>query len=189
MRNVVLIGFMGTGKSAVGRRLAWILRRPFLDTDLEIERLVGKPVRRIFSENGEIRFRSEEALMCRKLAVPRGLVVATGGGIVLNPENVANLRNGGVLIGLSADPEVIYRRVRRKRSRPLLRDNVRTRMREILEERAGAYDVAEFTVDTGVHSLPKTVGLITGFLKERGYLEAGSDGQSGSVPELPDIPR
>lgn len=189
MRNVVLIGFMGTGKSAAGRRLARILRRPFLDTDAEIERLVGKSVRRIFIEDGETRFRSEEALLCRKLAVPRGLVVATGGGIVLNPENVADLRKGGVLIGLSAGPEVIYQRVRRKQSRPLLRGNVRARVRELLEARAHAYGAAEFTVDTGEHSLPKTVGLIMGFLKERGYLEAGSDGQSGGVPELPDIPR
>ncbi|ACA59501.1 Shikimate kinase [Candidatus Desulforudis audaxviator MP104C] len=189
MRNVILIGFMGTGKSAVGWRLARILDRPFLDTDSEIERLAGKPVRRIFIEDGEVRFRSEEALLCRKLAVPRGLVVATGGGVVLNPENVANLRAGGVLIGLSADPEVIYQRVRRKKSRPLLRGNVRARIRELLEERAGAYDVAEFTVDTGMHSLPKTVGLIMEFLKERGYLEAGSDSESGGVPELPDISR
>ncbi|WP_369293767.1 shikimate kinase, partial [Klebsiella pneumoniae] len=74
--------------------MARILRRCFIDTDSEIERLTGKTVARIFSEDGEMRFRSEENLLCRKLAEPQGLVVATGGGTVLYPENVAHLRAG-----------------------------------------------------------------------------------------------
>jgi len=183
--NIVLIGFMATGKSAVGRRLARILGRPFLDTDAEIERLVGKPVSRIFKEDGEIRFRSEEAILCRKLAAPRGLVIATGGGIVLNPENVQNLRAGGVLIGLRADPEVIHRRVGRKRNRPLLRGDVRGRIEALLQARAGAYDVAEFTVDTGEHSLSETVRLIIDYLKERKHDDTRIKGGSGPAA-LPD---
>jgi shikimate kinase len=171
LRNVVLIGFMGTGKTTVGRRLARILRWPFMDTDAEIERLVGKPVRRIFSEDGEIRFRSEEALLCRKLATPQGLVIATGGGIVLNPENVRHLRMGGVLIALTADPEVIYSRIRRKKTRPLLHGDVRSRIAGLLRERTGVYDVAELTVDTGELSLAETVRLILNYLQERNYLD------------------
>lgn len=172
MRNVVLIGFMGTGKTSIGRRLAHILKRPFLDTDAEIERLVGKPVSRIFKEDGEIRFRSEEALLCRKLAKPQGMVIATGGGIVLDPENVRSLRAGGVLIALRADPDVIYDRVGREKTRPLLRGDVRSRIEEILRERAGAYDAAELTVDTGRHSPAETVRLILDYLKGRDYLDA-----------------
>jgi shikimate kinase len=171
LRNVVLIGFMGTGKSTIGRRLARVLDRPFMDTDAEIERLVGKPVSRIFKEDGEIRFRSEETLLCRKLAAPQGLVVATGGGIVLNSDNVRNLRAGGVLIALTADPAVIYDRVRRKENRPLLYGDVRGRIDELLRARAGAYDVAELTIDTGKHTPAETVRLILNYLKERNYLD------------------
>lgn len=170
-RNVVLIGFMATGKTTIGRRLARVLDRPFMDSDAEIERLVGKPVRRIFAEDGEIRFRSEEALLCRKLAAPAGLVVATGGGIVLNPENVRHLRSGGVLIGLRAEPVVIHERVGRKKTRPLLRGDVRTRIAELLWSRAGLYDVTEFTVDTGKCGPAEAVRLILDYLKEHGYVD------------------
>lgn len=168
MQNIVLIGFMGTGKSVIGRRLARILRRRFVDTDREIERLTGKTVARIFSEDGEIRFRSEENLLCRKLAEPQGLVIATGGGTVLDPENVANLKAGGVLIGLTATPDVILERVGRKGDRPLLRgSNKRAKIEELMRARAGVYDVADLTVDTGLSSPSRTVQSIVRYLKER----------------------
>ncbi len=171
MKNIVLIGFMGTGKTVIGRRLARTLRRRFIDTDSEIERLTGKTVARIFSEDGEMRFRSEENLLCRKLAEPQGLVVATGGGTVLNPENVAHLKAGGVLIGLTASPEVILGRVASKGNRPLLRGpNKRARIEELMRARAGVYDVAEFTVDTGSSSPDRTVQSIVRYLKERGLI-------------------
>jgi shikimate kinase len=163
-----LIGFMATGKSTVGRHLAQMLQRPFMDTDTEIERQVGKPVHRIFAEDGEARFRAEEAQLCRKLAVPRGLVVATGGGMVLNPENVRYLQAGGVLIALHADPEVIYRRVQHASTRPLLRGgDLRNRLAVLLRERAGAYDLAEFMVDTGEFGPAAAARLILDYLKER----------------------
>ncbi|RJX18722.1 MAG: shikimate kinase [Desulforudis sp.] len=170
MKNVVLIGFMGTGKTVVGRRLARILRREFVDTDAEIERVTGKSVRQIFAEDGETRFRSEENILCEKLARRENLVIATGGGIVLNPENVAYLKEGGILIGLRADPEVILRRVGRRGNRPLLRGgNKRERIEGLLRERAGAYDVAELTLDTGVGSPDRAARAIIEYLRERGY--------------------
>lgn len=168
MKNIVLIGFMATGKTVIGRRLARMLGRRFVDTDDEIERLTGKTVARIFREDGEIRFRSEENLFCRKLAKPQGLVVATGGGMVLDPENVACLREGGVLIGLTAAPEIILERVGRKDTRPLLRgSDKRVRLENLMRERAGVYDVAEFTVDTGSVSPGRAVQSIMDYLKER----------------------
>lgn len=168
MKNIVLIGFMGTGKTVAGRRLARILGRPFLDTDDEIERKAGKSVARIFREDGEAHFRSRENLLCRKLAAPQGLVVATGGGMVVNPENTALLRRGGVLIGLTADPEVILERVGRKDTRPLLRGSDKwARIEKLMRERAGVYDVARFTVDTGVSSPTRTVRGIVDFLREQ----------------------
>lgn len=180
MKNIVLIGFMGTGKSSIGRRLARRLGRPFLDTDAEVERLTGKTVARIFAEDGEIRFRSEERLLCQKLAHPQGLVIATGGGMVLDPKNVRLLQAGGVLIALRADPETIYRRVRRKRTRPLLRGDLRERISTLLRQRQGVYEVAEFSVDTGLLTIDHAVERILGYLKERhGIEDTRTDGASG----------
>lgn len=168
-KNIVLIGFMGTGKSAIGRRLAARLNREFVDTDEEIERITGKTISQIFAKYGERRFRSEEALMVKKVASRENLVVATGGGVVLNPENVRLLKESGILILLTADPEVIYRRVKRKRNRPLLEgsSDLLSRIKELLEERKEAYQVAEFTVDTGAHTIEESVEKILGFLREK----------------------
>lgn len=171
MKNIVLIGFMGTGKTAVGRRLAQRLGREFIDTDAEIERVTGKTVAQIFAKDGVTRFRSEEALLVKKLAGREGLVISTGGGLVLNPENVRLLKENGVLIALTAAPEVIYQRVKNKKNRPLLlKGDLRERIDSLLKEREGAYDVAEYTVDTGILSLDEAVEGIVRFLEERNYL-------------------
>jgi shikimate kinase len=120
MKNIVIIGFMATGKSTVGRRLAHRLGRAFIDTDKEIEAVTGKTVAQIFARDGAVRFRSEEALLVKKLSAREDLVIATGGGIVLDPENVRLLKESGILIALSASPDVIYQRARGKKTRPLL---------------------------------------------------------------------
>ncbi|MDI6631955.1 MAG: shikimate kinase [Bacillota bacterium] len=177
MKNVALIGFMGTGKTAVGKRLARLLGWEFIDTDAEIERLTGKSIPRLFAEDGEVRFRSEENLICRRLAGRSGLVIATGGGMVLNPENVGLLKQNGVLIKLYADPEVIIERVKsKKKRRPLLTGKVEERVRELLAERAGAYDIAEFAVDTGKQDPETSARIIYNYLKERKYIGDGSKG-------------
>ncbi|MEW6726302.1 shikimate kinase [Desulforudis sp. 1088] len=171
MKNIVLIGFMATGKSSVGRCLARMLRREFVDTDREIERLTGRSVVQIFATEGEKRFRSEEKLLCAKLARRRDLVIATGGGTLLDPENVRQLGENGVFIQLTASVADIWARARRKGDRPLLHREGRARIVELLEARAGLYDVAEFTVDTGTRSVEATVREIIRFLKEKGYLD------------------
>lgn len=177
MKNVVLIGFMGTGKTAVGKRLARLLGWEFVDTDAEIERLTGKSIARLFAEDGEIRFRSEENLLCRRLAGRERLVIATGGGMVLNPENVALLGQNGVFIKLYADPEVIISRLKgKRRERPLIgRGDLRERVLTLLKEREGAYDIAEFAVDTGKQSPEESAQIIYQYLKEKNYLS--EDGQ------------
>ncbi len=168
MKNIVLVGFMGTGKTSVGRRLAQRLRRAFIDTDMEIEAITGKTVSQIFARDGAIRFRSEEDLLVKKLAGREDLVISTGGGMVLNPENVRLLKEKGVLITLTASPEVIYSRVKHKRNRPmLLKGELKQRIRELLEERDGVYDVADCFVDTGIYSVDETVEQILLHLSER----------------------
>lgn len=170
-RNIVLIGFMATGKTATGRRLALRLGRQFIDTDAEVERITGRTIAQIFARDGAIRFRAEEALLVKKLAQSENLVISTGGGLVLNSENVCLLKEKGVLIALRADPEVIYQRVKNKKNRPLLlRDDVRKVINGLLKEREGVYEVAEYAVDTGKHSLDEVVNMIISYLYERNYI-------------------
>ncbi|MGE5416841.1 MAG: shikimate kinase [Acidobacteriota bacterium] len=149
-KNIVLIGFMGTGKTAIGTRLAQRLNRKFIDTDREIERVTGMTVRDIFLKAGEVRFRSEEALISQKLANQKGLVVATGGGLVLNPENIEYLRKNGVVVCLKAAPEDIYRRVsKKKQTRPLLgRSFTIEDIIRMLNDRDEFYRNADIEVDT-----------------------------------------
>ncbi len=168
----MLIGFMGTGKSTLGRQLARKIGYDFIDTDLAIEEVTGKTVEKIFRKDGPIRFRSEENLLARKLSARSGLVIATGGGMVLNSENVRLLQQNGVLIGLKADPEIILNRVRNKRRRPLLRrGNLRENVERLLREREGAYDMAEFTIDTGKLSFGEALNEIHKYLKRKGHVQ------------------
>lgn len=171
MKNIVIIGFMAAGKSTVGRRLAQRLRREFIDTDKEIEKVTGKTVAQIFARDGVKRFRSEENLLVKKLVLKEGLVIATGGGIVLDPENVRLFKENGVLIALSAPPEVIYQRVKGKKHRPLLaKGDVRENIDTLMKEREIVYNTADLTVDTGNSSVDETVGRIISYLAERKFL-------------------
>lgn len=170
-KNIVLIGFMGTGKSSLGKQLARRLGYRFIDTDSAIEEVTGKTIEQIFRKDGEIRFRSEENLLAGKLAKKSGLVIATGGGMVLNPENVALLKQNGVLIQLRADPEVILQRVKQKRRRPLLRKgDLRETVLNLLQKRDGCYDVAEFMVDTGKLSFGDALTEMQQYLIKKGYV-------------------
>lgn len=149
-KNIVLIGFMGTGKSTVGSRIAARLKRNFVDMDKEIERVVGMTVSEIFKRYGEIRFRSEEKLIAQKLARENGLVIATGGGVVLEQVNMDTLSRNGIIICLEATPNEIFERVNRKKgTRPLLRKNLQVQdIEEMLKARESLYAQAEYRVNT-----------------------------------------
>jgi len=172
-KNIILIGFMGTGKTAVGKRLASILNMDFYDSDQEIEKVTGMSVARLFHKHGEIRFRSEETLMIQKLAAKQNAVIATGGGIVLNAENIEKLRNTGYLICLTAKPEVIFDRVKRRNNRPLLKkgDTYETIIK-LLEEREELYRCADFTVDTSNMDFEEIINKILKFLSEKSERQA-----------------
>jgi len=167
LKNIVLIGFMGTGKTVIGRRLANRLNREFIDTDVAIEAVTGKTIAQIFAKDGVIRFRSEEALLAKKIAGKQDLVISTGGGMVLNPQNVSNLKINGVLVALTAPPEVIYRRVKNKKTRPLLlKGDLKENILSLLKERERSYKVADITIDTGAHSVDEVVEQICRYLSE-----------------------
>lgn len=167
-KNIVLIGFMGTGKSTVGIKLAERLRMKFVDMDREIEKISGMTIPMMFKKHGEVRFRSEEALMAKKLSQCSSLVIATGGGVVLREDNVLALRRNGIMICLDADPQVILDRVNRKKgTRPLLKKNVdETQIEQMLSEREEYYRMADYRIDTSDKEMDKIVDEILQFIKQ-----------------------
>ncbi|TLM98589.1 shikimate kinase [bacterium] len=168
MPNLVLTGFMGTGKTTVGKRVARELGMKFVDTDKEIEKITGLTVSEIFSGYGEVRFRSEELAAVRRLAQGDNQVIATGGGVVLNRENMTLLRANGVVVCLMATPEVIYERVRRKRNRPLLATaDPEATINKLLQERDSYYRAADGVVDTSGKSPEKVRDEIIAIFKSR----------------------
>ena len=147
--NIVLTGFMGTGKTTVGRMLADRLNIPFLDMDAMIEAREGRSISDIFSVEGEPHFRAIERRLVTELSARRGLVIATGGGVVTDPDNVRAFEASGLLVCLDAAPETILARIAHETHRPLLAAPDReTRVRDLLAKRRAAYDAVAFHVDT-----------------------------------------
>lgn len=158
MVNLVLTGFMGTGKSAVGRRVAERLSRPFVDMDAVIEERTGKPISRIFAEEGEARFRQLEAALCEELSAREGLVIATGGGALVDPVNRATLSASSTLICLQADVDAVLRRVGDAADRPMLRGtSPRADVERLLEARQEAYAAIPWQVRTTGRTLEEVV--------------------------------
>ena len=148
-RNIVLTGFMGTGKTAVGRQMAQQLGRPFVDMDALIEQRTGKPISAVFAEQGEPAFRLMEAELCRELAALRGLVIATGGGALVPAANRQALAGSSLLICLTASPKLILDRLADAGDRPLLAVPDRLeRIRDLLGQRAEAYGAIPHQIDT-----------------------------------------
>ena len=168
-RNVVLVGFMGTGKSCVGKLLAERLGLTFLDMDEFIVKRTGKPVPRIFAEDGEPRFRALERGLAAELSARRGLVIATGGGIVLDPHNIKNLSRTGLVVCLSATPEAIETRVGNDTNRPLLASgNKREKIAALLEKRRPLYAALPHHVDTTGLSVGEVADLVLALYEHAG---------------------
>ena len=149
--NIILTGFMGTGKTAVGKRLAKRLGWKFVDVDLLIETSTRRPIARIFAERGEAVFRRLERRHISRVVRAGQQVVATGGGAFVDPESRTRLRVSGPVICLTARPHVILKRVgHRLASRPMLAGSTNpvAKIRALLAQRAPAYAQAELTVDT-----------------------------------------
>ncbi|HMP74073.1 MAG TPA: shikimate kinase [Kiritimatiellia bacterium] len=147
--NLILVGFMGTGKTSTGLICAQRLNRPFLDMDDELVRRAGKSIPRIFAEDGEPAFRAMEHDLVKELASESGRVIAPGGGIVLNPANIQAFATTGTVICLTATPEWILRRVGNDTNRPLLQvDDKLAKIRELLAARKPLYDAIPLQIDT-----------------------------------------
>jgi len=148
--NVVLIGFMGSGKTTIGARLASLLGFEFVDTDSLIVAKAGKDIPKIFQEQGEDGFRQLESATLRDLLGRDHLVISTGGGIVTREENCALLREIGLIVHLTTSDVLLWSRVKRNRDRPLLHTpEPRKTFDELLEKRRPLYDaLADLVVDT-----------------------------------------
>ncbi len=138
--NVILIGFMGSGKSTVGREVASGLSFEFVDTDELIESRSGQTISQIFADKGESAFRDLESEVLASLAARSGLVISTGGGIILDPANRALLEKLGCIVWLDAPEDIIVERVTRNRKRPLVQtDDPRETVTRLLGQRRPLY--------------------------------------------------
>ena len=161
MKNISLIGFMGTGKTSVGKILAKRLNRPVLDVDLCIEANERKKISEIFEKEGEARFRTLEKEAIRQICQRQGIVITTGGGAVLDPENFEALKASGWVIGLFARPETIFKRVKNSRHRPLLDGKDKLgEIERLLAARKPFYEKADFHFDTDGCSASQVAGFI-----------------------------
>jgi shikimate kinase len=162
-RNLVLIGFMGAGKTTVGQALAARLGWTTVDCDDLIEARAGKVIAAIFAEQGEGHFRDLESAVTADLQRYEHTVITTGGGVVERPENLAHLRRAGRVIYLRARPETLYARVRGSDHRPLLRvADPEARIRGLLARRTPSYEQADRIVDTDDLTVSQVVERILG---------------------------
>ena len=159
--NIILTGFMGSGKTEVGKRLAERLGYTFIDTDLLIEKKTGKSISDIFSKDGEPFFRDTETQILKELSGINEHVISTGGGIVTREENILHLRKTGFIIWLRASPETVLRRVGHETHRPLLNvDNPIEQIKMLMSQREQFYSKADLTIETDGLEVDEVVNII-----------------------------
>ncbi len=147
--NIVLTGFMGTGKTAVGRHLAAELHANFVDVDMMIAQKAGRSINDIFSGDGEAAFRKQESVVIQEVAAQDKTVIATGGGALMDPANRENLAKNGILVCLSARMGTLLERLKDDLTRPLLTgESLEQRVERLMAERQAIYNLCPVQVDT-----------------------------------------
>lgn len=151
--NLALVGFMGTGKTSVGRLVAEQLKFEFIDTDELIQAHTGRTIADIFARDGEPAFRALERKVVEEIAARTRTVISTGGGLPTNAENLAALKTHALVVCLWASPEKIWERVRNQSHRPLLHDaDPQSKIKELLAARSPFYRQADVLVNTDLRS-------------------------------------
>ena len=149
MKNIVLTGFMGTGKTTIGRALAKKLQMRLVDIDEEIEKEQKMSINDIFSRHGEPHFRDIETAMIQELSRDKNIIISTGGGAVLRDENMEALKENGIIFCLNATAETILERTGRNQDRPLLKvENPKEKINELLAYRRPFYERAGIMIET-----------------------------------------
>jgi shikimate kinase len=149
MNNIILVGFMGTGKSVVGKKLAAKLNRDFVELDDIIETREKMPIKDIFEKKGEPYFRLVEKEVVKEASQRKNIVISAGGGAIIDEENFKNLKNSGTIICLKASPETILKRTIDLKTRPLLNvPDPKKKIEELLKKREPYYNKADFNIDT-----------------------------------------
>ena len=157
-KNIVLVGFMGAGKSSIATALAKTLKRKAVSTDALIVEREKRPITDIFRDSGEPYFRGIEKQVVAEVSRQSNLIVDCGGGVVLNQENIDNLKRGGTIFYLSATPDVIYERVKHERHRPLINvENPKAKIEELLNSRKSRYALADVTIETSRKTVQQVV--------------------------------
>ncbi|NIS59176.1 MAG: AAA family ATPase [Proteobacteria bacterium] len=171
--NVVLIGFMGVGKTSVGKKCAERLKWSLFDTDTLIEEACSMTVPEIFAQHGEAWFREMEKTIVERVTKRQECVIATGGGVVLDRENVDRLRQNGLLIHLTMSPEVIFHRIGRHSERPLLQtENPRLTLESLFRSRERLYRAcSDVTIDRTRLSVEETVEKVIETVRSYGIIE------------------
>ncbi len=171
MKNIVLVGFMGAGKTAVGKTLAKLLKTKFVDLDEMIEEHESMPIAEIFATRGESYFRKAEKDIVKEASLFTGVVTGTGGGAVVDKENVVNLKSNGIIFYLAASPDKILERTKGHTHRPLLNvSDPKEKISELLAKRAEFYARADHRVDTDNLSVNEVAEKIISLLKEDGVI-------------------
>ena len=156
-KNIVLIGFMGAGKTGVSLYLAEVLKRRRVSTDELIETKEKRSIVQIFQDSGEEYFRRMEKEIVEELALAENLIIDCGGGIILQQENLDRLKKNGMLVYLSASPQMVYERVKNNSQRPLLNvADPQAKIRELLQARKFYYEQADHTIDTNHKTVEQT---------------------------------
>ena len=153
-KNIVLIGFMGSGKSMIARELGDRLKAPVVATDDLAQAKEGKSVHEIFKSKGEAYFRNLEAEIIKEVSLRRGVIIDCGGGVVLHKENLKLLKTNGIVFYLQATPQVIYQRIKNEGHRPLLKvPDPLGRIKELYQQRLPLYNQADYTIDANDASI------------------------------------
>jgi len=165
--NIILVGFMGTGKTSVAKKLAQVMNMEYVSTDELIEKKEGVSINDIFAGKGEFYFRDLEKGIIGEISNLDDIVIDAGGGVMINQENVNNLKANGVIICLQADSDTILERMKDKKDRPLLNvDDKLAKINELLKKRNAYYQKADYFINTSNLSIDEVVKRIQGFLKK-----------------------
>ena len=166
-KNIILIGFMGSGKSSSAQKLSKILKRKVISTDAMILKEEGRTIEEIFADSGESYFRDLERNLIKEISKKHNVIIDGGGGIVLNPDNIKDLKKNGIVLFLNASPESIYHDVKKQTQRPLLNvPDPLAKIRELLSSRLPLYKkAADITIDADHKTVDEIVERVLKAIK------------------------